>query len=123
MACRIIVAEDDVALRFAMTAWLEQEGFEVVAVVATGQDAIAAIDEASPPADILLLDLGLPGVDGFGVLSHLRVAGSAVKVVVLTGRAPEEVAPRLEGLGVDRFMQKGRSPLELMDVLRELSCD
>jgi DNA-binding response OmpR family regulator len=60
---------------------LEREGFQVQAV-ASGEEALAHLD--ADPADLVVLDVMLPGIDGFEVLRRLRSAGDRVPVIVLT---------------------------------------
>lgn len=120
--CRIIIVEDDHALRFAVSAWLEVEPhFETLAAVSTGHAAIAALNSADPPAQLLLMDLGLPDMDGFELIRVAKAMATPPRIMVLTGHDTEALGPRLDELGVDASMQKGRSPLDLIDRLRDLS--
>ena len=65
----VLVADDDIHINALISRLLEREGFEVVRV-RDGQDAITQIDERD--VDILVLDLMMPRVDGFGVMNHLE---------------------------------------------------
>jgi two-component system KDP operon response regulator KdpE len=98
----ILVVEDDTPLRTALRAGLRAQSIDVVDV-ANGEDAIAALTHRIP--DLVLLDLNLPGVDGFTVLAHAR-AISEVPVVVLTVR--EERADKIRALdaGADDYITK-----------------
>ena len=78
---RLVVAEDDRAVRESLTRALQLEGYEVVAV----SDGVLALEEAAQPSvDLLLLDLGMPNIDGLTVCRRLRSAGSKIPILVLT---------------------------------------
>ena len=106
----ILVAEDDSAIRDLLTHHLEREGFAVV-VAADGQ---AALRRARGTADLLVLDVGLPGIDGFDVARTLRRERHAVPIVMLSARTDE--VDRVVGfeLGADDYVCKPFSPRELV---------
>ena len=79
---RLLLVEDDDAIAGPLLKGLGREGFEVRRV-ATGAEALAA-----EPADLVLLDLGLPDIDGYEVCRHLR-AESEVPIIVITARGDE----------------------------------
>lgn len=112
----VAIAEDDPAIRDLLVHHLEREGFAAVAV----SDGLAALRAARNAADLLLLDLGLPGLDGFEVLRTLRREGRAIPVVVVTARAEE--IDRVIGLeiGADDYVCKPFSPRELVARLKAL---
>ena len=72
--------------------------------------------------DVAVVDLGLPDMDGMELVREVRGRRPAAKVFVLTGYDVQELRPALERLGVEQYMQKGRSPIEFMDRLRGLRC-
>jgi DNA-binding response OmpR family regulator len=80
---RVLVAEDDTEISGPLVRALQREGYEV-ALVSDGPTALAG--GMSGTADLLLLDLGLPGMDGLDVCRALRARGSALPVLVLTAR-------------------------------------
>ena len=98
----ILVAEDDTAVRELLTHHLEREGFGVLGV----SDGNAALRRARSAADLLVLDIGLPGVDGYDVMRTLRREERALPIVVLTARCEE--IDRVLGfeLGADDFIAK-----------------
>jgi DNA-binding response OmpR family regulator len=110
----IVVAEDDVAIRELLAHHLEREGFAVVTVA----DGHAALRIARHSADLLVLDIGLPGVDGLEVARTLRREQRAVSIVVLTARTDE--IDRVVGfeLGADDYVCKPFSPRELVARVR-----
>ena len=106
----IVVAEDDVAIRDLLTHHLEREGFSVVAA-ADGHAALRAVRQL---ADALILDVGLPGVDGFEVARTLRREDRGVPILMLTARTDE--IDRVVGfeLGADDYVCKPFSPREVV---------
>jgi two-component system response regulator RegX3 len=106
----IVVAEDDAAIRDLLTHHLKREGFAVVGVA----DGQSALRRARGEADLVVLDVGLPGIDGFDVARTLRRERHAVPLVMVTARADE--VDRVVGfeLGVDDYVCKPFSPRELV---------
>ena len=114
---RILLAEDDRAVRDAVDRALRGAGYQVQAVA----DGQAALDGArSASLDALVLDLGLPVEDGLAVCRQLRSEGSRVPILVLTARAG--VADRVAGLdaGADDYLTKPFALDELLARLRAL---
>ncbi|MBV8116655.1 MAG: response regulator transcription factor [Candidatus Eremiobacteraeota bacterium] len=106
----IVVAEDDGAIRDLVTHHLEREGFVVVGAA----DGQAALRRARGVADLVVLDVGLPGIDGFDVARTLRRERRAVPIVMVTARTDE--IDRVVGfeLGADDYVCKPFSPRELV---------
>ncbi len=111
---RLLLVEDDDAIAGPLVKGLGREGFEVTRV-ATGSDALAA--EAS---DLVLLDLGLPDIDGYEVCRRLR-AESDVPIIVITARGDE--VDRVVGLelGADDYLVKPFGFRELVARIRAVS--
>lgn len=106
----IVVAEDDGAIRDLLSHHLEREGFCVVGV----SDGQAALRGARGIADLLILDVGLPGIDGYDVARVLQREERDVPIVMLTARAEE--IDRVVGfeLGADDYVTKPFSPREVV---------
>jgi CheY-like chemotaxis protein len=101
----VLLVDDEDQLRRVMRDLLEREGYRV----AEAQNGIEALDQVDRHApDIVVLDLNLPGLDGYGVLSHLRSrpATAKIPVVVLTARGDEDNEVRVLELGADDFLSK-----------------
>lgn len=113
---RILVVDDDVELVGLLRYALETAGYEVVAAF-DGRQALALAAETSP--DLVVLDVNLPLIDGFGVLERLR-QGSDIPVMMLTVRADE--ADEVQGLdlGADDYLRKPFSPRALLARVRAL---
>lgn len=110
MAETVLVVEDEKEIRELLRRYLERAGF---AVLTTGSGAQALTMVADGVASLVVLDLGLPDVDGVEVLRAAREAG-ATPVVVLTARGAVE--DRIHGfeLGADDYVTKPFSPTELV---------
>lgn len=106
----VLLAEDDPAIRDLLLHHLERQGFRVVAVA----DGMAAMRAARSVADVAILDVGLPGMDGFDVIRGLRREGSDLPILVLTARSDE--VDRVVGfeLGADDYIVKPFSPHEVV---------
>jgi two-component system alkaline phosphatase synthesis response regulator PhoP len=114
---RIVLVEDNEDLAFGLRAALEFEGYEVH-VVGDGREACDRIPELGP--SLVVLDLMLPGLDGYEVLSRLRKAGSRAPVLILTAKGEE--ADVLTGFdrGADDYVTKPFSTAELLARVRAL---
>jgi two-component system response regulator PrrA len=112
-----VVVDDDEAIRVGLTRELGREGFAVTAARG-GLEALALI-EAAPP-DAVVLDVGLPDVDGQQVCRRLREAGHGVPVLILSARS--EVTERVAGLGAgaDDYLVKPFAVEEVVARLRAL---
>ncbi|MGH7631044.1 MAG: response regulator transcription factor [Gemmatimonadales bacterium] len=108
---RILVVEDDPDLAFGLEFNLRHEGYDVV-LAADGPTGLAAA--TGDPPDLLVLDVMLPGLDGFGVLERLRASGLELPVLMLTARADE--ADKVRGLrsGADDYLTKPFGVMELV---------
>jgi two-component system alkaline phosphatase synthesis response regulator PhoP len=107
---RVLVVEDEPAIAFALEADLQSEGYAVT-IAATGDEALRVARSA--PIDLVLLDVMLPGRDGFEVCRELRRAGCRAAIIVLTARAND--AEKVLGLelGADDYVTKPFNPREL----------
>jgi len=110
MTHRVLVVDDDQTVAEVVARYLEREGLDVE----TTGDGLAALEAAAErPPDLVVLDLMLPGLDGFEVCRRLRET-SAVPIVMLTARGDED--DRVVGLdrGADDYVAKPFSPRELV---------
>ncbi len=104
-ASKVLLVDDEDSLRKVMKDLLEREGY-IVSEARDGVQALDQIDRVGP--DIIVLDLNLPGLDGYGVLSHLRSrpATAGIPVIVLTAKGDEDNEVRVFELGADDFLTK-----------------
>lgn len=114
---KILVVEDQIELADTLRSVLTFEGFEVL----TARDGERALEDfAREPIDLVVLDLMLPGVDGYQVVTRLRQAGSSVGVLMLTARGEEGDRIRGLKLGADDYMVKPFSMLELLERIKAI---
>ncbi len=111
---RILLVEDDLPLATALQKSLQTEGF-VVNHVNQGKLALSALSTSDQ--DMLILDLGLPDIDGLEVLKQLRDKKSTLPVIILTAR--DSIESKVKGLdyGADDYLAK---PFEIMELMARL---
>lgn len=114
---RILIVEDDAALARSIVALLRGAG-HAVDHVACGEDALTIVPDE--PYGLIVLDVGLPGIDGFEVLSTLRRRGERVAVLMLTARDALDDRVRGLDLGADDYLRKPFAPEELEARIRAL---
>ncbi|MEL6679558.1 MAG: phosphate regulon transcriptional regulator PhoB [Pseudomonadota bacterium] len=117
MGAKVLVVEDEEALRELLTYNLTKDGFEVQAV-ADGEDALVTTEEFGP--DLLILDWMLPNVSGIEICRQLRarVETKDVPVIMLTARGEEEDRVRGLEIGADDYLSKPFSMSELVARMR-----
>jgi DNA-binding response OmpR family regulator len=107
---RILVVDDDPAMVGAITALVGTEGHQVITAY-DGLTAVRRYREERP--DIVLLDLAMPGPDGFTVAGRIRAEGDA-PIVVVSGESSEEAKVRALGIGADDYLVKPFGRAELL---------
>jgi two-component system alkaline phosphatase synthesis response regulator PhoP/two-component system response regulator VicR len=108
---RILVVEDEPVITIGLQDDLEAEGYEVEAV-SDGDTGSARA--ARGGFDLILLDVMLPGKDGFTICRELRAAGSRTPIILLTAKGQERDKVMGLGLGADDYVTKPFSPAELV---------
>lgn len=115
MSGRVLVVDDEPEMRRALRTGLGYHDLEVQAVAA-GEEALERVASWRP--DVVLLDLGLPGMDGFHVLARLRERGSRAAVIVVSVMPDERDKVRALDLGADDYVVKPFGMEELMARIR-----
>jgi DNA-binding response OmpR family regulator len=111
MSSRILVAEDEAPMRRGITILLQAKGYEVIEA-GTGPEALLKARQARP--DLIVLDVMLPGATGFEVLQTLRAEGAHTPVIMLTAKGTESDKVLGFAMGVDDYITKPFSALELL---------
>lgn len=114
VGCRILIVDDNKDLATVLSHVLEFHGYEV----RTAVDGLAALDSAAEFApQAVLLDLGLPGLDGFGVASRLRASGFGGPLIAMSGMNQRDVGERTIESGFDHHLTKPVDPQLILSLL------
>jgi two-component system KDP operon response regulator KdpE len=114
-AATILIVDDEPPIRRLLRASVGSQGFQVVEA-GDGRGAIAEIERSRP--DLVILDLGLPDMDGSEVIRTLRGAGNAMPIIVLSSRADEKGKVEALDLGADDYVTKPFGTAELFARIR-----
>ena len=118
---RVYVCDDSPEHRALMRAVLDGEpGLEVVGEASEGRSCLCDLD--ATPADVLVLDLRMPGMDGWEALERLRDRDDAPRVLVMSSSPEHEVEARVREAGAD-FLRKGASPEAVRQAIRRVGGD
>jgi DNA-binding NarL/FixJ family response regulator len=114
---RVLLADDHTLVRAGVRKILEaQPGVAVVGEVADGAAALEALERS--PVDVLVLDLTMPGLDGFAVLRRARTLAPALKVLVLSMHADPEFVARAVREGADGYLLKDSAVNDLVAAIQ-----
>jgi two-component system KDP operon response regulator KdpE len=111
----VLVVEDEPKVLRALGVALEAHGYEVIAT-ATGEQAVARAADRRP--DLILLDLGLPGVGGLEVIRRVRAFLAATPIIVVSAQGDEETKVTALDLGADDYVEKPFALPELLARVR-----
>ncbi|OWA35245.1 response regulator [Saccharibacillus sp. O16] len=118
---KILIAEDEMVLRFLLTETLEDEGYDID----EAEDGKLAMDSLKyGEYDLIILDYMMPEATGIEVCRWLRGEGSVnadKPVILLTAKAEEKDRELAMQVGVSKFISKPFSPMELVDIVHELT--
>jgi DNA-binding NtrC family response regulator len=121
-AARVIIAEDDDELRWALGEFLRTEGYDVTAV-ADGQSLMSRLDDDAPlgagAPDLILADLRMPGATGIEVLESVRRHGWRLPVILMSAFGDDAVRGRAAALGAAAFLDKPIDIGELQAMLED----
>jgi len=110
---RILVCEDEEAIREFIVINLQRSGYDSVDV-GSGEDAIKAFDDSGGNFDMAILDIMLPGIDGFEVCKRLRQRSNGIGIIMLSAKSQEMDKVRGLMTGADDYITKPFSPSELV---------
>jgi len=120
MAKKILIVEDDKFLRELISKKLKDEGYQLAQAI-DGEEGVVKAKEVSP--DLILLDLILPGIDGFEVLSRIKKDSSvsSIPVIILSNLGQKEEIERGIKLGAIDFLIKAHfTPGEIIEKIKEI---
>ena len=119
MAKRVLVVDDEPNIVMSLRFLMEREGFEVE-VAPTGEAALRALDRG--PADLVLLDVMMPELDGFEVCQRIRnnPAWSATRIIMLTAKGRDVERDKGLALGADDYVTKPFSTRELVARVKQM---
>jgi DNA-binding NarL/FixJ family response regulator len=117
---QVLIADDSPDIRAMLSLHLKFDSrFSVVGQAEDGEEAVKLVGELSP--DLLLLDLGMPGLDGLEVLSRTRSGNPGMKIAILSGFPAEQLEAHALSLGADVYLEKTNSLKTLCDQLYALA--
>jgi CheY-like chemotaxis protein/anti-sigma regulatory factor (Ser/Thr protein kinase) len=114
---RVLIVDDDRALRFAVTALLQEAGYDTDQA-ADGPEALLKLQQQG--ADLMLLDIGLPGMSGLDVLAQARGIAAAPRVVIMTADDTPETLLRAVRGQAHRYVRKPVPPGKLVEVVGDV---
>jgi len=114
---RVVVADDHTAVRHVIEEVLSSS-FDVVAAVSDGRQAVEAAQQLNP--DVVVLDITMPGLDGFGAVRELVGRGTRAKLVFLSVHDGDEYVAAAVDLGVQGYVVKSRLATDLEDAVRHV---
>jgi len=117
---KILLADDEIALRFLLTETLSDEGYEITEV----EDGLQAIEQLQKQSyDLIILDYMMPERTGVEVCEWLRQSGHGnqdLPVILLTAKALEKDKEKAKAAGATTYIVKPFSPLQLLDTVQQL---
>jgi DNA-binding NarL/FixJ family response regulator len=114
---RVLVADDHQAMLDHLVRLIARD-YDVVAAVHDGPSVISAATQLGP--DVLVLDIGMPGMSGIAAASHLMASGETPKVVFVTMHHDREFVQEAQALGVVGFVTKDRLVTDLLQAIRKV---
>jgi CheY-like chemotaxis protein len=119
---RTILVVDDDPMLLRMTDIVLRDGGYRVIMATDGASALRAIERDAGAIDLVILDRRMPGMDGLEVLERIRRRGSDMRVLLVTGYAPESATDDASADGVTALLQKPYDPQDLLSAVRAIIC-
>lgn len=114
---RIVIVDDHPLIRFAVTQLLQLKGFNVVGLAESGIEGIQLTEKLEP--DIVILDIGLPRLNGINVISHLQAMDYTPQIVIFTAEVSDYYATLCISSGVTGYVRKSSG---LDELIHAVSC-
>jgi two-component system response regulator NreC len=116
---RVLLADDHELIRFGLGMLMSgEEDLEIVGTAADGSEAVTLALRHRP--DVVLMDLSMPGEDGFAAMAEIRAAAPAIKLVVLTTHGQEEMIRRALAAGADGYLLKESAVEYIVGAIRSV---
>lgn len=116
---KILVADDEESLRYLITETLRIESNYDIYEAEDGELALKAVDEIKP--DLVLLDIMMPKLTGYELADILKERENKPKIIILTAKAQKADIERGKTLGVDYYLTKPFSPMELLEIVEKIT--
>lgn len=116
---QILIVDDHPAVRLTVRHLLKNEGCNIVGETDNGSDALRLTQELHP--DTLVLDIGLPDIDGLSIIEHLASLRSPVKIIVLTAKESNHFAIRCMRAGAHGFVNKHQELCDLVSAIQGIN--
>lgn len=113
---KVLVVDDHPVVRLAVRTTLEEAGFDVVAEADNGVDAWLLIQKLVP--DVVVLDLGIPRLDGFEVIRRIKKQMLPCQIMVFSASEPDHMVQRCMRAGAAGFMKKDKDITDLVDAVK-----
>jgi len=113
----VLVVDDDARLREFMRVNLESEGYSVLEAEG-GEQALVAIEDQAP--DLVLLDIVMPGIDGWQMLQRMQERHGSIPVIMFSGKLDDDSADQAARVGARGFLGKPFDPQELLARAKQL---
>ena len=118
MATRVLLADDHTIVRQGLRILLQREGFEVVGEAANGVEAVRLATETVP--DVVVLDYGMPVMNGLGAAREIMATCPRAKLILLTMHADDRYVLEAVRLGVKGYVVKSQAPTDLVRAIHEV---
>ena len=113
----VLLADDSAPVREGLRRFLDgEDGLRVVGTCADGSEVVAAVRRWAP--HVVVLDLAMPGLDGFAAAAALRAAGSRTPLVALSGQALGDAVLRARDAGFAGYLEKSQPPADVAAAIR-----
>lgn len=118
----VLLAEDDESMRGLIQLVLEARGFKVIAMV-NGVEALQAYRKFADSIQIVISDVGMPGLSGVDLFREIALINPAVKVILISGHLDSRSLGQLRKAGLKHFLQKPFNPDQFLEVIDEALTD
>ncbi len=118
MPTRILLADDHALVRQGLKAFLEKQGFQVVAEVSDGQETLRSVEKTEP--DVAIIDINMPVLNGVDAARELKKSSPRTKVVVLTQHDENQYVTESLRAGVSGYVLKSQAADDLVQAIQEV---